>query len=185
MKRSARFALVAGAVLAAAACATAAQQAPVAGQAAPGATRIGYVNTDRIMREAVQAQQAQKRLKLEIEKRDQEMRALVAQMKRLEEALKKNSPPLGEAERRGKQREFTDMNRDFERKKEEYAEELSLRRNDMMGQVLEQANRAIRRVAEQENLDIVFQVAAYASPRIDITDKVIKSVNANAPAAWK
>jgi len=185
MKWSARIALLAGAVLAAAAWATAAQQAPAAGQAVPVVPRIGFVNTDRIMREANPAQLAQKRLKVEIEKRDQEMRALVAQMKRLEDALSKNSPPLSESDRRGRQREFTELNRDFERKKQEYAEELSLRRNEMMGQVLEQANRAIRRVAEQENLDVVFQVAAYASPRVDITDKVIKSVNANVPAAWK
>lgn len=170
-------ALVAGAVLAAATCLAAAQQAPAA-------ARIGFVNTERVMREVIPAQQAQKRLKTEIEKRDQEMRGLVGQMKRLELALEKNSPALSETERRGKQREFAELNRDFERKKQVYAEELALRRNDAVAQVLEQANRAIRRVAEQENLDAVFQEAAYASQRIDITEKVIKAVNAGvAPAA--
>lgn len=137
------------------------------------------------MREVVPAQQAQKRLKTEIDKRDQEMRGLVAQMKRLETALEKNTPPLNETDRRAKQREFTELNRDFERKKQEYAEELALRRNDAVAQVLEQANRAIRRVAEQENLDAVFQEAAYASGRIDITEKVIKAVNAGAATAAK
>ena len=171
-------ALIAGAVLAAAAV-----QAPA--QQAPAAARIGFVNTDRVMRDSAPAQQAQKRLKTEVEKRDQEMRGMVAQMKKLEDLLNKNSPPMGEAERAGKQREFATLNRDFERKKQEYAEELALRRNEAMGQVLEQANRAIRRVAEQENLDVVFQEAAYASQRIDITDKVIKAVNAGAPASWK
>ena len=173
-------ALVAGAVLAAAACAAAAQQAT-----APAVARIGFVNTERVMREVVPAQQAQRRLKVEIEKRDQEMRGLVAQMKRLELALAKNSPALSESERRDKQREFAGLNRDFERKKQEYAEELALRRNEAVGQVLEQANRAIRRVAEQENLDVVFQEAAYASPRIDITEKVIKAVNAGGAPAGK
>ena len=173
-------ALVAGAVLAAAACPAAAQQAPV-----PAVARIGFVNTERVMREVNPAQQAQKRLKVEIDKRDQEMRGLVAQMKKLELALEKNSPALSEAERRDKQREFAGLNRDFERKKQEYAEELALRRNEAVGQVLEQANRAIRRVAEQENLDVVFQEAAYASPRIDITEKVIKAVNAGGAPAGK
>jgi outer membrane protein len=171
-------ALVAGAVLAAAAW-------PAAAQQAPAVARIGFVNTERVMREAAPAQQAQKRLKVEIEKRDQEMRGLVAQMKKLELALEKNSPALSESERRDKQREFTGLNRDFERKKQEYAEELALRRNEAVGQVLEQANRAIRRVAEQENLDVVFQEAAYASQRIDITEKVIKAVNAGAAPAGK
>jgi outer membrane protein len=175
-------ALVAGAVLAAAACPAAAQQAPAP---APAVARIGFVNTERVMREVVPAQQAQRRLKVEVEKRDQEMRGLVAQMKKLELALEKNSPALSEAERRDKQREFAGLNRDFERKKQEYSEELALRRNEAVGQVLEQANRAIRRVAEQENLDVVFQEAAFASQRIDITEKVIKAVNAGAASAGK
>ena len=120
-----------------------------------------------------------------IGKRDQEMRGLVAQMKKLELVLEKRPSALSETERRARQREFAELSRDFERKKQEYAEELALRRNDAVGQVLEQANRAIRRVAEQENLDVVFQEAAYASPRIDITEKVIKAVNAGAGPAGK
>jgi len=179
-----RSALFAGAALAALAGSAAAQQSPAPAAAAP-VLRVGFVNTERVMREALPAQQAQKRLKIEIDKRDQEMRALVAQMKRLELALEKTSPPLNDTERREKQREFADLNRDFERKKQEYAEELALRRDEAMGQVLEQANRAIRRIAEQENLDAVFQEAAFASPRIDITEKVIKAVNAGPAAAGK
>jgi outer membrane protein len=188
MNKPMHAALVAGTVLAAAAFPAAGQQAP--GQAPPPAAaapaaRIGFVNTERVMREVIPAQQAQKRLKTEVEKRDQEMRALVAQMKKLEIALEKNAPPLSEAERRLKQREFAELNRDFERKKQEYAEELALRRNESVGLVLEQANRAIRRVAEQENLDAVFQEAAFASQRIDITEKVIKAVNAGAAQSGK
>lgn len=187
MKNPTRVALVAGAVLAAAACAAAAQQAapPLQQAPAPAVARIGFVNTERVMREVIPAQQAQKRLKIDIDKRDQEMRALVAQMKKLELALEKNSPALSDAERRDRQREFATLNRDFERKKQEYAEELALRRNEAVAQVLEQANRAIRRVAEQDNLDVVFQEAAYASQRIDITEKVIKAVNAGAAPAGK
>lgn len=187
MSKPVYAALVAAAVLAAAACAAAAQQAAPSVQQAPvpAAARVGFVNTERVMREAIPAQQAQKRLKIEIDKRDQEMRGLVAQMKRLELVLEKNAPALSDTERRARQREFAELSRDFERKKQEYSEELALRRNEAMGQVLEQANRAIRRVAEQEKLDIVFQEAAFASPRIDITDKVIKAVNAGTAPAGK
>jgi outer membrane protein len=186
MKNSVQVALVAGAVMAAAACSAAGQQpAAPAPAAAPAVARIGFVNTERVMREVIPAQQAQKRLKIEIDKRDQEMRALVAQMKKLEIALEKNTPPLSESERRARQREFTELSRDFERKKQEYSEELALRRDEAVGLVLEQANRAIRRVAEQENLDAVFQEAAFASGRIDITEKVIKAVNAGTAPAGK
>lgn len=178
MNRPSRIALVAGALLAGAACSA-------AGQQVPAVAKIGFVNTERVMREAIPAQQAQKRLKIEIDKRDQEMRGLVAQMKKLELVLEKRPAGLSEPERRAKQREFAELNRDFERKKQEYAEELALRRNEAVAQVLEQANRAIRRVAEQDNLDVVFQEAAYASPRIDITEKVIKAVNTGTAPAGK
>lgn len=188
MKNPVYVALIAGAALATAAFPAAGQQAPATAPAAAAATpvaKIGFVNTERVMREVMPAQQAQKRLKIEIDRRDQEMRVLVAQMKKLELALEKSTPPLSETERRTKRREFTELNRDFERKKQDYADELALRRNEAVGQVMEQANRAIRRVAEQENLDAVFQEAAFASGRIDITEKVIKAVNAGAATAAK
>lgn len=144
-------------------------------QAQPG-SKIGIVSFERIMRESAPALRATRILEGEIQKRDEEMRGLVAQMKRLEDALERSPTPLSEADRRSKAREFETLNREFERKKQVYSDELNQRRNDMMGQLLEQANRAVLQIAERENFDAVFQEAAYASPRIDITDKVIKAL---------
>jgi len=75
------------------------------------------------------------------------------------------------------------MNRDFQRKQREFREDLNQRRNEELAQVVEQANRVIRQIAEQEKYDIIFQDAVFASPRIDITDKVIKALDGNKPAA--
>jgi outer membrane protein len=90
---------------------------------------------------------------------------------------------MTETQRRNREREFADLNRDFQRKQREFREDLNQRRNEELAQVVELANRVIRQIAEQEKFDIIFQDAVFASPRIDITDKVIKALDSGKPPA--
>ena len=138
--------------------------------------KIGFVNTERIMRESAPAQRAQKKIEGEFMKRDQELTRIAEQLKRMQEDVEKNAVTMSEAQRRVKERELGDLDRDFQRKRREFQEDLNQRRNEELAQVLEQANRAIRAIAEQEKFDIIFQDAVYANPRIDLTEKVIKAL---------
>lgn len=138
--------------------------------------KIGIVNTDRIFSEAAPAVRAQRELKREFEKREQDLDRMTKQLKALEESLEKNGVTLAEGERKNKERELNDLNRDLQRKKREFQEDLNQRRNEELARVLEQANKTIKAVAEKEQYDIIFQDAVYASPRIDLTDKVIKAL---------
>jgi outer membrane protein len=166
--------------IALAASAAAAQDKP----AAPPLTgKFGFVNTERILRDATPAQRAQKKIEIEFQKRDQEMTRLADQLKRMQEDIEKNSVTMSETQRRNREREFADLNRDFQRKQREFREDLNQRRNEELAQVVEQANRVIRQIAEQEKYDIIFQDAVFASPRIDITDKVIKALDQGKPPA--
>jgi outer membrane protein len=155
-------------------------QAPFAG--AQAETRIGFVNTERILREAAPAVRAQKKIEAEFSKRDQEMARLADQLKRMQDELEKQGVTLAESQRRTKEREFGELNRDFQRRQREFREDLNQRRNEELAQVVEQANRVIRQIAEQEKYDIIFQDAVYANPRIDITERVIKALDGK-PAA--
>jgi outer membrane protein len=101
----------------------------------------------------------------------------------MQEDLDKNSVTMGETQRRNKEREFGDLNRDFQRRQREFREDLNQRRNEELAQVVEHANRVIKQIAEQEKFDLVVQDVVYFSPRIDITDKVIKSLDASKPPA--
>jgi outer membrane protein len=145
--------------------------------------KFGFVNTERILRDAAPAQRAQKKIEAEFQKRDQELARFADQLKRMQEDLERNGVTMSETQRRTKEREFGDLNRDFQRKQREFREDLNQRRNEELAQVVEQANRVIRQIAEQEKYDIVFQDAVFASPRIDITDKVIKALEAGKPPA--
>ncbi|WP_374488459.1 OmpH family outer membrane protein [Zoogloea sp.] len=155
----------------------------VCAQPALAEVRIGFVNSDRVMKEAGPAKKAQQKLEKEFEKRDQELQRMSKQLQTMQEALEKNSMTMAEGERRTKEREFNDLNRDIQRKQREFREDLNQRRNEELAGILDRANKAIKQIAEAEKFDIIFQEAVYASPRIDITDKVIKALTDAAPTA--
>jgi outer membrane protein len=150
---------------------------PAAAQA-----KFGFVNTQRVLSESQPATRAQKRIEAEFQKRDQELARLADQLKRMQDDIDRNGVTMGETQRRNKEREFGELNRDFQRKQREFREDLNQRRNEELAQVIEQANRIIRQIAEQEKFDIIFQDAVYASQRIDITEKVIKALDGKLPA---
>lgn len=144
--------------------------------------KIGFVSLDRILRDAAPAQRAQKKIEAEFSRREQELVRLEQQIKRQQETLEKNAMTMSENDRRNREREFNDANREFQRKKREFSEDLNQRRNEELSGVLERANAAVRRIAEAEKYDIIFQDAVWANPRIDITDKVIRALE-DGPAA--
>jgi outer membrane protein len=156
---------------------------PVGAQQPPIASKLGFVNTERVLRDAVPAQRAQKKIEAEFQKRDQELAKISEQLKRMQDDLDKNSVTMSDTQRRNREREFGDLNREFQRKQREFREDLNQRRNEELAQVVELANRVIRQIAEQEKFDIIFQDAVFASPRIDITDKVIKALDSGKPPA--
>jgi len=144
--------------------------------------RVGYVNLERILRDSAPAVRAQKKLELEFAKRDQELGKLADQLKRLQATIEKNAVTMSESERTKRDREFADLNREFQRKQREAREDFNQRRNEELAGVIERANRAVKQIAEAEKYDVIFQEAVWASPRIDITDKVIKALDDSKPA---
>jgi len=149
------------------------------------AGKIGYVNLDRILRDAAPAQRAQKKLEAEFSKREQELAKAADSLKKMQEALDKNAMTMSESDRRNRDREFQEATRDFQRKQREIREDFNQRRNEELAGILDRANRAVRNIAETEKYDLIFQEAVYAAPRIDITDKVIRALDDTAPSPAK
>ena len=144
-------------------------------------SRIGFVNSQRVMNEAPQAAKAKKRIEKDFEKRDQDLQKLAKQLKETQEALEKNGVTMTDVERRTKEREFGDLNLDFQRKQRAFREDLSQRQNEETAAIYDRVNKVIKQIADAEKYDIIFQEAVYASPRIDITDKVIKALVESQP----
>ena len=139
--------------------------------------KIGFVNSDRLLREAAPAQAAQQKLEAEFSKRGKELEDVAQRLKNQSDKLEKDGAVMPEAERGKRQRKFADADRDFQRKRREYQEDLAQRRNEELAAVLERANRVIKQIAEQEKYDLILQDAIYFSSKIDITEKVIRVLN--------
>ena len=140
--------------------------------------KAGFVNTDRVYREANAAKTAQTRLEQEFSKREKELIALRDNLKRGSDAFERDAPTMSESQRVTKQRDLVEQDREFQRKSREFQEDLGNRKNEELAKVVDQANKIVQQVAEAEQYDVILQEAVYVNPKHDITDKVIKALNA-------
>ena len=143
--------------------------------------KAGFINTDRIFREASTAKAAQTRLEQEFSRRDKELIDQGNNLKTASEKFEREAPTMAESQRTIRQRQLVDQDRAFQRKRREFQEDLNARKNEELAAVLERANKVVKQLAEQEKYDVILDQAVYINPKHDITDKVIKALNA-APA---
>jgi outer membrane protein len=141
--------------------------------------RVGFVNPDRVLREALPAKAAQAKLEAEFTKRDKDLQAQGAELKAASERFEREAPTLPDTQRAQRQRQLIDQDREFQRKRREFQEDLNARKNEELQAVYERANRVVNQVAETEKYDAILQEAIYINPKHDITDKVIKALNAS------
>ena len=169
MKKSARllFAALTSILMAASACAEA-------------EAKIGVISTERVMRDSDPAKKAMKKLEKEFEKRGQDMDKTRQQLQKMQEDMEKSGVGMLDADRKVKEKDFADLNREYQRKQRELNEDVNSRRNEELQSVVERTNKAIKAIAEKEGFDLVVQEAVYASPRVDITDRVIKALSDSA-----
>jgi outer membrane protein len=156
---------------------TAAALLSVASLAHAADYKIGFVNTERLFREAAPAKRAQQKLEKEFAARDAEIQKLVKQVRDLQTTLDRDGPTMAESERRNKERDLANQSRDLQRMQREAREDLNLRRNEELASLQERANKVIQQIAIDEKFDLILQdPVVYASQRIDITEKVIKAL---------
>jgi outer membrane protein len=140
--------------------------------------KIGYVNSDRVLRDAAPAKAAQAKLEAEFSKREKDLADIASRLKAASDKLDKDGPTLAEADRARRQRELVDQDRELQRKRREFQEDLNQRKNEELGAVVERTNKVIKQIFETEKYDLILQEAVFWSPKVDITDKVIKALNA-------
>jgi outer membrane protein len=141
--------------------------------------RIGFVSTDRVLKEAATAKAAQTKLEQEFSKREKELTDLGSSIKSMADKFEKEAPTLPEAQRVPRQKQLVEQDRDFQRKRREFQEDLNARKNEELQQVIQRANKVIKELAVAEKYDFIFQDAVYVNPKHDVTDKVIKALNAS------
>lgn len=148
----------------------------VAGTPALANTKVGFVNTERLLREAPLSVAAQKKLEREFANREQELQKLAKQARDLQTQLDRDGVTMAESERRNKERDLANLNRDLQRQTREFREDLNLRRNEELGQIQERARKVIQDIAKAEKFDLILEQAVFVDPKSDITDRVMKAL---------
>ena len=143
--------------------------------------KIGYVNSERVLREAAPAKAALARMEADFNKRQKDLADQGGRLKASADKFDKETPTLPEAEKTRRQRELVEQERDLQRKQREFQEDLNQRRNEETASLVERANKVIKQIFDSEKYDVILQDVVFASPKVDITEKVIKALNA-APA---
>ena len=143
-----------------------------------GELKIGYVSAERILRDSVPAKAAEQKLSQEFAKRGKDLQDMDTKLKATADKLDKDSPILSDAERTKRQHELQDVDREFQRKRREFQEDLNQRKNEEFQNLLERAQKIVKQLAEQEKYDLILQDALYVGPQIDITDKVLHALDA-------
>jgi outer membrane protein len=145
--------------------------------AAAADTKVGAVNVERILRDSTTAKAVSAKLEQDFSKRERDLRGSADQLRQAVEKFERESPTLPESQRSTRQRTLVDQERDLQRRQRDFQEELNLRRNEALQQVVEKLNRVIRTIAEAEKYDLIVQEAYYVSPRVDITDRVMTQLD--------
>ncbi|OYU27202.1 MAG: outer membrane protein chaperone [Burkholderiales bacterium PBB2] len=140
--------------------------------------KIGYVNSDRVLREANVGKAATQKLEIEFGKREKELKDIETKLRSSAEKLEKDAPTLSEAERNRRQRDLMELDRDLQRKRREWQEDLTQRKNEELQAVVDRANKVIKQIFDAEKYDLILQDAIHFSARVDITKKVIDALNA-------
>jgi outer membrane protein len=139
--------------------------------------KIGVVSTERIFREGAPYKAAQTKIEMEFSKRQKELQDMASHLKAAAAKLDKDASILSDSDRTKRQRELADMDKEFQRTQREFKEDLNQRRNEEMANVIDKTNKVIKQIAVAEHYDIILQEAVYISPRVDITDKVLKALS--------
>lgn len=137
--------------------------------------KIGYVQVDKLLKEAPQTAESGKKLEREFNPRSLELEKMNNQISAIETVLENESVTLTSAERRSKQRQATNLKIEFQRKQRELREDINIRKNEELAVLQDRINNAVKKVSESEGYDLVmYSGVAYASTKIDITEKVLK-----------
>ncbi len=140
--------------------------------------KIGFVNSLKVMDNAPQVEAANKRLEQEFAPRQRKLVGAQQEVKRLEERLTKEGNIMGEAEADNISRDIREKRRDLKRQQDEFREDYNIRRNEELDKLQKRIIEVIQTIAKEQGYDLILsEGVVWASPKVDITDQVLKRLN--------
>jgi outer membrane protein len=137
--------------------------------------RIAFVNSSEVLERAPQAVNARELLQAEFAPRDAQLVTEQQKLRSQEERLVRDGATMSDDERRRLEREITTLQRDVKRARDEFSEDLNIRRNEEFARLQREVAKVIVEVAKEGGYDMVLENGVvYASDRVDITAMVIE-----------
>jgi len=140
--------------------------------------KIGVMHMERILQQSAAAKSAHDRIEREFKPRDAEIARKEQEARAAEAQLDKDRPTLSADARASRERTLESTTRDVQRLRQQFAEDLRARQFEELDKLKERLDRVLTRYAKERNFDLILQDALYVGRSVDITDDVIKALEA-------
>jgi outer membrane protein len=159
--------------------------APLAAQTAP--TKIGYIDTRRVIQEAPGAQEARTTLEREMTGWQTQLKAMEDSLQTMVSQYQSQSVMLSADAKKQKESEIMAKRSGFEQRAQSLQEVAGRRQEELMKPIMDRVQAAITDIRTTQGYAIIFDVASEAfvaaDPALDITQAVIDRLKAAAPTA--
>ncbi|MCO6505263.1 MAG: OmpH family outer membrane protein [Snodgrassella sp.] len=141
--------------------------------------KLGFIDTSRVYQQSIQAQSIQKQLDKEFSSRQKKLQTMQNEGLELKAVIESGKVPPSQREAKIKQ--MLEMDQRYKQAAAQLAEDYNLRRNEEFASLQQNANKVIIDLARKEGYDLIIQDAIFVNSKFDITDAVIKALNAQKP----
>ena len=138
------------------------------------ASRIGFVNLERVLKESAPAKASQVKLEKEFSNRQKDLATQESGFKTAVTKFQTDAPVMAEGKRAEQQKKLVEQERELQRVARTFQEELNKRKNDELQKLIVSTNTIVKQLAATEKLDLVLQSALFVDPKNDLTDRVLK-----------
>jgi outer membrane protein len=144
--------------------------------------KIGVLHVERILQQSAAATAAHDRIEQEFKARDADIGRKEQEIRDAAAQLEKARATLSADDRASRERTLEVRTREVQRLRQVFAEDLRTRQFEELDKLKERLDRVLTRYAKERNFDLILQDALFVGKAVDITDDVIKALEATPPA---
>lgn len=137
--------------------------------------KIGVVDAMAVLEQSPQAERMSTQLREEFQGRNKKILEMQKRMTDMNEKLTNNATTMSESQTADLEQNIYLLKRDLKRAEDEYKEDFSYRRNEILSKLQEEIAKAIQIVSKQNHYDIVLTSGVnWASPKMNMTPLVVE-----------
>jgi outer membrane protein len=146
--------------------------------------KIGVVNTDKLLQESPQFQQAQAEIQAEFAPKQKEIQLLDELLKTQQEKLQRDGATMTDMQRSAEEKKLQASSTELRRKQAAAEEDFNERRDEVMGRLQRVLRDEISTYAKANGYDLILvSGVGYAAPTYDITNPLLEAMKKKAGAA--